>query len=221
MNRSPSPMSRHVCIDLDPRSLLLALRSWEAQTARSAPPRRGTSARRPRSRATPCRRSRNRPSASKPPSHFATPASAANTTAPSGNVPNAATSDERVRRRELVGILHDVRNRRVLGRPPQQRQHLDRGTRCTTRPEERVEERQHREERGAPDVARDHHDLAVPPVDECTAERREQEARQHARDHHETDAGPRARDLRREREDRDEPDPVAEARRRPARRRAE
>ena len=44
----------------------------------------------------------------------------------------------------------------------------------------------------APDVAGDHHDLAVPTVDERAAERREQEARQHARDHHEADRGRRS-----------------------------
>ena len=62
------------------------------------------------------------------------------------------------------------------------------------------------------DVARDHHDLAVPTVDERTAERREHEAGQHARDHHEPDRGRRVRHSARDREDRDQADPVAETR---------
>ncbi len=128
----------------------------------------------------------------KSPSHFETPARIANTTAPTRNVPYAATRPERVRRRELVGILHDVRHARVLGRTPEQREHLDQ-ERQDDEAEQVVPERQDHEQREPADVARDHHDLAVPAVEERAAERREHEARQHARDHHEPDAGARAR----------------------------
>ena len=85
-------------------------------------------ARRPRSRATPG----STPSAAsawKSPSQFATPASAANMHGAERERAERGDEPERVRRRELVGILHDVGNRRVLRRPPQQREHLDRRTR--------------------------------------------------------------------------------------------
>ena len=83
--------------------------------------------------------------ASMPPSHFATPASAANITAPSGNVPYAATSESEFADASCSGSLTMFGTDRVLRRPPQQRQHLDE-EREHDEPEQVVEEREQREQ---------------------------------------------------------------------------
>ena len=119
---------------------------------------------------------------------------------------------QRVRGRELV-VVDEVRHRRVLRRTPQQRQDLE-------------QKREHDEPgrlstrtgaaRAAPRArcrTRTITLAAVEPVDDDAADRREEEPRQHAGQHHE--ARPRrrvVRDLGRDGEDREEADPVAEAR---------
>ena len=151
-------------------------------------------------------------SAEKPPSQWAIAASAANITAPSGNVPNAATRPSELAEARCSGSFTMLGTLASFGRSPQQREHLDRERQDHEAPDV-LPERQHREQSGPADVARDHHGLAVPAVDERAADRREQEAGEHAGDHHEADRGRRVRDAAGDREDREEPGPVAEARR--------
>ena len=119
---------------------------------------------------------------------------------------------ERVRRRELLGILHDVRDRRVLRRAPQQREDLDQ-ERDHDQPEQVVPERQHQSSRPATDVAADHHRSCG--SSDRGAHRRSARTRTRAacgRSSRGRCRVSRTRDLRRDREDREEPGPVAEAR---------
>ena len=139
MNLRPSMMSRQVCATgtrlTAPRSLSSS-RSREMSSAETRNVERVD----PDRRATPAGRGTGR-DAWKPPSHFATPARLAKKTAPSGNVPNAATSPSEFADASCSGSFTMFGTRRVLGRTPQQRQHLD-------------QERQHDEARaGCPRTA--------------------------------------------------------------------
>ena len=152
------------------------------------------------------------PSASKPPSHFATPASAANIDRAERE--RAVRGDERRASSptRAARVLHDVRHRRVLRRAPQQREHLDAGTRARTSPSRLSKNGSSASSPARPmsqltiTTLRFHRSTSAPPSGA------RKKPGQHPRDHHEADRGARARHLRREREDRDEPDPVAEAR---------
>ena len=148
---------------------------------------------------------------SKPPSHFDTPARIEKKIAPSGNVPKAANTPSELADVQLIGIRDDVRDRRVLRRAPQQREDFDE-ERQHDEAEHAVPERQQHDQHTAADVARHHHRLAVPAVNERAADRREEDARHHARGHHETDGEPRVRRFPGNGDDREKAGPVAEAR---------
>ena len=83
-------------------------------------------------------------SAWKPPSQCAGIASAANTIAPSGNVPNAATRPSELAEAKLLRVLDDVGNGRLLGRCPQQREDLDHEREDHQAPDVRPERQQQR-----------------------------------------------------------------------------
>ena len=133
-------------------------------------------------------------------------------TAPSGNVPNAATSPSEFADASWSGSFTMFGTRRVLRRPPQQREHLDQ-----ERDDDETEQVRPRTAaaRAAPARPMSHvtittlrfqRSTSAPPSGAST------KPGQHARDHHEADRGRRVRHAARDREDREQPDPVAEAR---------
>ena len=108
----------------DPLSRFPA-RLRRAAGARSGAPRPGTCRRRPRSRATPAAL-RARCEGGNPPSQCAMAGERREHHRAERERAERGDQTERVGRRELLGILHDVGDARVLGRAPQQREHLDR-----------------------------------------------------------------------------------------------
>ena len=150
MKPSPSLMSRQVCA-AGTRSARAALGLVEPQPRDQQRRQQERAAVDPdRERLLLARRARS--SAWKPPSQCAMPASAANITAPSGNVPNAATRPSELADASCSGSFTMLGTRRVLGRPPQQREHLDRERQDHEAPDV-LPERQQREQPGPADVA--------------------------------------------------------------------
>ena len=143
-------------------------------------------------------------------------ASTAKTAPPSGSVAYVLDEPDRVRVREL-SPRHQVRQRRVARRRPQQREAFDHERQQEDRRQSRWTNAIVPYSAPRATSASDHDLLAVEPVDERAGERSEQDRGQHPGGHHAADreagrGGGARTDVATERRHRDEPDPVPERR---------
>ena len=209
MKRSPSFMSLHVCLAGVCAPLPRSLSSRRNREISRAETRNVAASTQMASDScfTPSGRS-----AWKSPSQLAMPASAANIAAPSGNVPNAATRPSEFADASWSGSFTMLGTVASLA-GPQSSAHTSITNDRMTRPQ--IVSRNGSTTRSATrarsqvtiTTLRFHRSTSAPP------ERCEHQTGEHARDHHEANRGRRVRHPLRDREDREEPDPVAEARR--------